>query len=232
MPRQAPTNTFSPEKWHPADPPRSSARDGSEALHRVARRSREPPPLRWILGNHQCRSRAAGAAGLTPIPSVTATSRRWCVLVVRRILRRWHPGLLHAVQQRKCNGQHQRRTHPGVRSTDRELVLQPRRSSAVVWQAAPLTTAVMEYSAKRNMAVYGGGNAAPRKLWHLNGGRQFQPPDRPAARQGRRHAAGRAARDPAKGNFLLLSAGELWELALRVPAAGALSEARGCRRQG
>lgn len=38
--------------------------------------------------------------------------------------------------------------------------------------------------------------------------------------------------DPATGNFLLLSAGELWELALRVPAPGALSEARACRRQG
>ena len=38
--------------------------------------------------------------------------------------------------------------------------------------------------------------------------------------------------DPATGHFLLLSAGELWELALRVPAPGALSEARACRRQG
>lgn len=71
---------------------------------------------------------------------------------------------------------------------------------------------VAEYSAKKNVAVYGGGNAARNKLWRLSSnGTVTAMPDAPSevaiGIQG-----GLLVDEPVTGNFLLLSAGELWEL--------------------
>lgn len=91
---------------------------------------------------------------------------------------------------------------------------------------------VAEYSAKRNVAVYGGGNVAAQKLWRLNADATFDPmPDVPAGK-GVGMQNGLLVEEPVTGNFLLLSAGELWELnpsgngawtkqaGARVPPAG------------
>lgn len=91
---------------------------------------------------------------------------------------------------------------------------------------------VIEYSAKRNLAVYGGGNAAPRKLWRLNADGSFNRLTDVPAGKGVGMQQGILVEEPVSGNFLLLSAGELWELdprgsgawrlltAGRVPPAG------------
>lgn len=71
---------------------------------------------------------------------------------------------------------------------------------------------VIEYSAGRNVAVYGGGNDAPRRLWRLNAdGSATVMPDVPSGRAVGMQQ-GNLSCDPVTGNFLLLSAGELWEL--------------------
>ena len=70
----------------------------------------------------------------------------------------------------------------------------------------------MAYSAARNVAVYGGGNDNPRKVWRLNADRSFTPmPDAPTGctlgvQQGV------LCEDPVTGNFLVLSQGNLFEL--------------------
>jgi len=71
---------------------------------------------------------------------------------------------------------------------------------------------VIEYSSIKNMAVYGGGNAAPDRLWRLSSdGSVLTMPNVPAGKAvGIRQ--GLLVDDPVTGNFLLLSAGELWEL--------------------
>lgn len=91
---------------------------------------------------------------------------------------------------------------------------------------------LIEYSAKRNVAVYGGGNAAPRKLWRLNADGSFNRLTDVPLGKGVGMQQGLLVDDPATGNFLLLSAGELWELdpagagswrvlgGTRVPPAG------------
>jgi hypothetical protein len=71
---------------------------------------------------------------------------------------------------------------------------------------------VMEYSAIKNVAVYGGGNAAPTKLWRMSAdGSVLAMPNVPAGKrvgiQG-----GLLVAEPVTGNFLVLSARELWEL--------------------
>ncbi|HXJ51015.1 MAG TPA: hypothetical protein VNH16_06450 [Burkholderiales bacterium] len=71
---------------------------------------------------------------------------------------------------------------------------------------------VMEYSSAKNVAVYGGGNVAPNKLWRLDSDGSFiampdVPPGKAVGIQN-----GLLVNDPVSGNFLLLSAGELWEL--------------------
>jgi len=71
---------------------------------------------------------------------------------------------------------------------------------------------LMEYSASKNVAVYGGGNAAPNRLWRLNSDGSFiamqdVPPGKSVGIQ-----RGLLVNDPVSGNFLLLSAGQLWEL--------------------
>lgn len=71
---------------------------------------------------------------------------------------------------------------------------------------------VMEYSSVKNVAVYGGGNAAPTKLWRLKSDGSFTTmPDVPAGKSVGIQA-GVLVDEPVTGNFLLLSAGELWEL--------------------
>jgi hypothetical protein len=71
---------------------------------------------------------------------------------------------------------------------------------------------VAAYSALKNVMVYGGGNAAPRKLWKMDStGTVTRLTDVPAGKAvGIQH--GNLREDPATGNFLLLSANELWEL--------------------
>jgi hypothetical protein len=71
---------------------------------------------------------------------------------------------------------------------------------------------VMQYSAKKNVAVYGGGNDDPRKLWRLNYDRSvtampYVPTGKTVGIQN-----GILVEDPVTGNFLLLSAGQLLEL--------------------
>ena len=71
---------------------------------------------------------------------------------------------------------------------------------------------VIEYSPQKNVAVYGGGNAAPTRLWRLNSDGTFiAMPNVPAGKEVGMQR-GLLVNEPVSGNFLLLSAGELWEL--------------------
>lgn len=71
---------------------------------------------------------------------------------------------------------------------------------------------VLEYSPSKNVAVYGGGNVAPNRLWRLNSDGSFiAMPNTPAGKTVGMQR-GQFINDPVTGNFLLLSAGELWEL--------------------
>jgi hypothetical protein len=71
---------------------------------------------------------------------------------------------------------------------------------------------VIEYSAKKNVAVYGGGNVAPTRLWRLSSDGSVLP--MPTVPSGKSVGVqqGVFVDDPVTGNFLLLSAGQLWEL--------------------
>lgn len=71
---------------------------------------------------------------------------------------------------------------------------------------------LMKYSAKKNLAVYGGCNTAPKIIWRLSAdGSVLRMPDPPGnARVGIQQGA--LINEPTTGNFLLLSEGELWEL--------------------
>jgi hypothetical protein len=71
---------------------------------------------------------------------------------------------------------------------------------------------LIEYSPQKNVAVYGGGNAAPSKLWRLSSdGSVLAMPNVPSGK-GVGMQKGLLVNDPVSGNFLLLSAGQLWEL--------------------
>jgi len=71
---------------------------------------------------------------------------------------------------------------------------------------------VIEYSAKKNVAVYGGGNEARNKLWRLSSdGSVLAMPSVPSGKAAGIQG-GLLVDEPVTGNFLLLSAGELWEL--------------------
>lgn len=71
---------------------------------------------------------------------------------------------------------------------------------------------VIEYSSVKNVAIYGGGNAAPNKIWRLNAdGSVTVMPGVPSGK-GLGMQQGNLVADPVTGNFLLLSAGQLWEL--------------------
>jgi hypothetical protein len=71
---------------------------------------------------------------------------------------------------------------------------------------------VIEYSPQKNVAVYGGGNTAPNRLWRMNSdGSVIAMPDVPAGKAVGM-LRGLLVNEPVTGNFLLLSAGQLWEL--------------------
>jgi len=78
--------------------------------------------------------------------------------------------------------------------------------------SGPTYHSVIEYSAVKNVAVYGGGNAAPGKLWRLSAdGSTLTMPSVPSGKSVGIQQ-GVLVDEPVTGNFLLLSAGELWEL--------------------
>jgi hypothetical protein len=71
---------------------------------------------------------------------------------------------------------------------------------------------LIEYSAIKNLAVYGGGNVAPNRLWRLSSdGSVLAMPNVPSGKAVGIQR-GLLVDEPVTGNFLLLSAGELWEL--------------------
>ena len=71
---------------------------------------------------------------------------------------------------------------------------------------------LIEYSPVKNVAVYGGGNVAPSRLWRMSSdGSVLAMPDVPAGKAVGIQK-GLLVNDPVSGNFLLLSAGQLWEL--------------------
>ena len=73
-------------------------------------------------------------------------------------------------------------------------------------------SSLIEYSAIKNVAVYGGGNAAPNRLWRISSdGSVLAMPNLPPGK-GVGMLNGLLVDEPVTGNFLLLSAGELWEL--------------------
>lgn len=71
---------------------------------------------------------------------------------------------------------------------------------------------LMEYSKKRNVAVAGGGNAAPSKIWRLNSDGTTTALTNVPSGKGLGVQQGIMCCDPVTGNFLLLSSSELWEL--------------------
>jgi hypothetical protein len=85
---------------------------------------------------------------------------------------------------------------------------------------------VMEYSAQKNVAVYGGGNAAPDRLWRLDSDGSFVAMPNVPPGKGVGIQQGLLVNEPVSGNFLLLSAGELWEL---DPTSGTWTQQTGSR---
>jgi hypothetical protein len=71
---------------------------------------------------------------------------------------------------------------------------------------------LMEYSPLKNVAVYGGGNVAPSKLWRMSADGSMTPMTDVPAGKGVGIQRGLLVNEPVTGNFLLLSSGELWEL--------------------
>ena len=98
---------------------------------------------------------------------------------------------------------------------------------APFYGAGSTYSSVFEYSAGRNVGVYGGGNAAPRKLWRLNADRSFTVLTDVPAGKGVGMQQGLLVNEPVTGNFLLLSAGELWEL--NPTGAGTWTQQTGSR---
>ena len=71
---------------------------------------------------------------------------------------------------------------------------------------------VMAYSATRNVAVYGGGNDNPNKIWRLNADRSVTTMPNTPSGCTLGVQQGILCEDPVTGNFLVLSQGNLWEL--------------------
>ena len=71
---------------------------------------------------------------------------------------------------------------------------------------------LIEYSPLKNVAVYGGGNVASNRLWRLSSDGSVLPMPNVPAGKGVGMQEGLLVNEPVTGNFLLLSAGELWEL--------------------
>jgi hypothetical protein len=86
---------------------------------------------------------------------------------------------------------------------------------------------LIEYSSARNVAVYGGGNAASNKLWRLNADGSFTTMPNVPSGKGVGMQEGNLVADPVTGNFLLLSAGQLWEL--NPTGAGTWTQLSGSR---
>ena len=86
---------------------------------------------------------------------------------------------------------------------------------------------LMEYSALKNVAVYGGGNDEPSKLWRLNADATWTVMPAVPAGKGVGIQQGNLVCDPVTGNFLLLSAGQLWEL--NPSGAGLWTQQSGAR---
>ena len=87
---------------------------------------------------------------------------------------------------------------------------------------------LLEYSTLKNVAVYGGGTGNnSTKLWRIDSNRQIQAmPTVPSGKQVGIQA-GNLVSDPVTGNFLLLSAGQLWEL--NPTGAGTWTQQTGTR---
>lgn len=86
---------------------------------------------------------------------------------------------------------------------------------------------LIEYSAPKNVAVYGGGNVASNRLWRLSSdGSVLAMPNVPAGK-GVGMQQGLLVNEPVTGNFLLLSDGELWEL--NPSGAGSWTQQTGSR---
>lgn len=87
--------------------------------------------------------------------------------------------------------------------------------------------AVMAYSRNKNVAVYGGGNVAPQKVWKLSAnGAASALTDAPSNVSVGIHQ-GVLVEDPVSGNFLLLSKGNLYEL--NPDGAGTWTQQSGSR---
>lgn len=71
---------------------------------------------------------------------------------------------------------------------------------------------IIEYSPIHNCAVYGGGNGQPNKVWRLNSDGSFDALTDVPTGKALGIQNGSLTVDPVTGNFLLLSADELWEL--------------------
>jgi len=71
---------------------------------------------------------------------------------------------------------------------------------------------IAAYSRVKNVMVYGGGNVAQRKLWKLDSQGVVTALAEVPTGKAVGIQAGNLREDPVTGNFLLLSANELWEL--------------------
>ncbi len=87
---------------------------------------------------------------------------------------------------------------------------------------------VLEYSAVKNVAVYGGGTGSnSTKLWRLSSnGTITSMPSVPAGKEVGIQQ-GNLVCDPVTGNFLLLGSGQLWEL--NPSGAGTWTQQTGMR---
>lgn len=89
---------------------------------------------------------------------------------------------------------------------------------------------LIEYSRVKNVAVYGGGDAAPDRLWRISSDCSvLAMPNVPAGKEVGMQggSAGLFVDEPVTGNFLLLSEGELWEL--NPSGAGTWTQQTGAR---
>jgi hypothetical protein len=71
---------------------------------------------------------------------------------------------------------------------------------------------VMAYSESKNVAVFGGGNAMPRRLWRMDSSRNIVELSAPPSGCSIGIYKGGLCCDPATGNFLVLSGGNLFQL--------------------
>jgi hypothetical protein len=84
---------------------------------------------------------------------------------------------------------------------------------------------VAEYSPVHNVAIFGGGNDNPRKVWRLNSNRTVTVlPDAPVD-LGVQHA--NLSVDPVTGHFLVMGYGQLWQLDPR--GSGSWTQQNGSR---